>query len=60
MNLWLFGIECVVLLIVTISWAAWAYNNNKLSPMVILITAMGETGILAAGFTYAFLFIMGV
>lgn len=52
MNILLFGLVCVVLFIVTIFWCAWAYNNNKLSPLVITVAAMIESVLLTSCFFY--------
>lgn len=52
MNILLFGLICVVLLIVTVFWCAWAYNNNKLSPLAITVAAMIESVFLTSCFFY--------
>lgn len=52
MNILLFGLICVVLLIVTVFWCAWAYNNNKLSPLAITVAAMIESVLLTSCFFY--------
>ena len=52
MNILLFGLIGVILLIVTIFWCAWAYNNNKLSPLAITVAAMIESVLLTSCFFY--------
>ncbi len=52
MNILLFGLIGVVLLIVTVFWCAWAYNNNKLSPLAITVAAMIESVLLTSCFFY--------
>lgn len=52
MNILLFGLVCVALFIVTIFWCAWAYNNNKLSPLAITVAAMIESVLLTSCFFY--------
>ena len=52
MNILLFGLICVALLIVTVFWSAWAYNNNKLSPLAITVAAMIESVLLTSCFFY--------
>ena len=52
MNVLLFGLICVALLIVTVFWCAWAYNNNKLSPLAITVAAMIESVLLTSCFFY--------
>lgn len=52
MNILLFGLMCVTALIVTVFWCAWAYNNNKLSPLAITVAAMIESVLLTSCFFY--------
>lgn len=52
MNILLFGLIGVILLIVTVFWCAWAYNNNKLSPLAITVAAMIESVLLTSCFFY--------
>lgn len=52
MNILLFGLISIVLLIVTVFWCAWAYNNNKLSPLAITVAAMIESVLLTSCFFY--------
>ncbi len=52
MNILLFGLIGIVLLIVTVFWCAWAYNNNKLSPLAITVAAMIESVLLTSCFFY--------
>lgn len=52
MNILLFGLAYIALFIVTIFWCAWAYNNNKLSPLVITVAAMIESVLLTSCFFY--------
>lgn len=52
MNILLFGLMCVIALIVTVFWCAWAYNNNKLSPLAITVAAMIESVLLTSCFFY--------
>lgn len=52
MNILLFGLMYVVALIVTVFWCAWAYNNNKLSPLAITVAAMIESVLLTSCFFY--------
>lgn len=52
MNILLFGLIGIVLLIVTVFWCAWAYNNNKLSPLAITVAAMIESIFITSCFFY--------
>lgn len=52
MNILLFSLVCIAALIVTIFWCAWAYNNNKLSPLAITVAAMIESILITACFFY--------
>lgn len=52
LNIALFSLACIALLIVTIFWCAWAYNNNKLSPLIITVTAMIESMVITSCFFY--------
>ena len=52
LNIALFSLACIALLIVTIFWCAWAYNNNKLSPLTITVAAMIESILITSCFFY--------
>jgi hypothetical protein len=52
LNIALFSLACIALLVVTIFWCAWAYNNNKLSPLIITVTAMIESMVITSCFFY--------
>lgn len=52
MNILLFSLIDVILLISTVFWCAWAYNNNKLSPLAITVAAMIESMLLTSCFFY--------
>ena len=47
-----FGCVSVAALIITIFWAWWAYENDVLAPIIILMVAMGETAFFVACLVY--------
>ena len=52
MNIWLFGVECALLLFGTVLWAWWAYDNDKLAPAAILLASMCETAFIVGVLVY--------
>ena len=47
-----FGCVSVAALIITVFWAWWAYENDVLAPIIILMVAMGETAFFVACLVY--------
>lgn len=60
MNVYLFGFECVALLFVTVCWAGWAYTNDKVPPVIILLATMCETAFVVTCLVYVCMITFGM